>query len=73
MRPRRLEITLLEVVEEGEMPPGYYKLMHAGANLTEEQRDQLIAGFRATFGSGEFGGEGGESDESHESGESDND
>ncbi|MBE0690500.1 MAG: heme-binding domain-containing protein [Anaerolineae bacterium] len=43
---------LIDQVEEGSMPPGYYKLMHPAANLSDAQRQQLIAGFRATFPNG---------------------
>ena len=59
---------LLEQVEGGSMPPGYYKLMHQAANLNDAQRQQLIEGFQATFAAGGFGGESAES--GGESGES---
>lgn len=34
---------LLEVVEEGEMPPTSYTLLHPDARLTEEERATLLA------------------------------
>jgi mono/diheme cytochrome c family protein len=40
---------MVEVIEEGEMPPPIYMTMHAEANLTAAQREALIAGIRATF------------------------
>lgn len=42
---------LIEVVEEGEMPPWDYEILHPEARLTDEQKDQLIEGFKATFAS----------------------
>lgn len=36
-------------VESGEMPLWFYKPLHAGARLSEEDRAALIAGLRATF------------------------
>lgn len=41
------EIT--EVVNEGEMPPWYYTLMHSEARLSDQQKAQLIDGLQATF------------------------
>ncbi len=38
-----------EVIAGGEMPPWYYRLIHSGARLSDQERQQLIAGFRATF------------------------
>jgi hypothetical protein len=38
-----------EVISEGEMPPWYYRLIHSPARLTDQQRQQLIDGLRATF------------------------
>jgi len=41
-----------ETVIEGEMPPGYYTLLtHGEARLTEAERQELIDGLEATFGS----------------------
>jgi mono/diheme cytochrome c family protein len=41
---------MVEMVRSGEMPPLQYKLVHSDARLTDAQRQQLIDGFRATFG-----------------------
>jgi hypothetical protein len=38
---------LHEVMEEGEMPPAPYLLLHAEARLTDAERNQLINGFVA--------------------------
>ncbi len=35
-------------VAEGEMPPLQYKLAHSGARLTDAEKQQLIAGFKAS-------------------------
>ena len=37
-------------VQNGNMPPGYYTLIHANARLTDAQKQQLIQGLIATFG-----------------------
>jgi hypothetical protein len=50
------------IVNEGEMPPAYYKIMHKGAQLTSAEKDALVKGLLATFG-GDLNsrrGEGGE-------------
>lgn len=41
------EIT--EVIDEGEMPPWYYALMHPDAKLSESEKGELIAGLSATI------------------------
>jgi hypothetical protein len=41
---------MVNEILEGEMPPNIYLTMHPAANLTEDQRTQLIAGIEATFG-----------------------
>lgn len=41
---------LPEVVQEGEMPPQNYLLMHPEAQLTTQEKQQLIQGFESTFG-----------------------
>lgn len=41
------EIT--EVIQEGEMPPIYYVLLHPEANLSQQEKEALIAGLRATI------------------------
>ena len=38
-------------VQNGSMPPSYYTLIHANARLTDAQKQQLIQGLIATFGS----------------------
>jgi mono/diheme cytochrome c family protein len=45
-------------VAEGEMPPFYYTWLHPDASLSDAERQSLIDGLTATFGS--EGGEGGE-------------
>lgn len=42
----------IEVIQEGEMPPGYYTRFgrHPEANLSEAELQELIAGLRATPG-----------------------
>jgi hypothetical protein len=37
-------------VEDGSMPPSDYRWLHDEARLTDEERADLIAGLRATFG-----------------------
>jgi mono/diheme cytochrome c family protein len=39
-----------EVVREGEMPLRPYRLLHAEARLSEAEKDELIAGVRASLG-----------------------
>lgn len=47
---RRIEWDeMVEVIEEGEMPLPIYVVMHPEANLSNAQREALIAGIRATF------------------------
>lgn len=41
-----------EEVAEGEMPPGYYRLAHAAARLSDPERRALVAGLDATLGGG---------------------
>jgi hypothetical protein len=40
-----------EVVEEGNMPPAKYLILHPEAKLSATQKQQLIQGLTATFGS----------------------
>jgi hypothetical protein len=40
---------MIEVIEEGEMPLPIYITMHPESNLSNAQREILIAGIRATF------------------------
>ncbi len=41
---------MIQQIERGKMPPDIYLPMHPEANLTAEQKQQLIAGIQATFG-----------------------
>jgi mono/diheme cytochrome c family protein len=59
---------MIEQIENGKMPKSPYPMLHPEANLSADQKAQLIAGIRATFGAG--GGRGGEAGESGESGQS---
>lgn len=43
---------MIEAIREGEMPPAIYTVMHPDAKLDDVEKDDLIAGLRATFGSG---------------------
>jgi len=45
-----------EALEEGEMPPPYYTVLHPSARLSADERAALIRGLEATFGG--KGGEG---------------
>jgi len=36
-------------IENGQMPPWYYTLLHPGARLSAEEKQQLIDGFKATL------------------------
>lgn len=40
---------MTEMIERGEMPPSNYTLIHQSANLTDAQKETLMAGIRATF------------------------
>lgn len=41
-----------EVIEEGEMPPSNYLMMHPDSKLTEAEKQQLIRGLTASLGTG---------------------
>ena len=41
---------MVEVIRDGSMPPSTYKLIHPGARLTEQEKQELIRGLEATFG-----------------------
>jgi hypothetical protein len=43
--PREMD-ELWEVVQEGEMPPWQYLILHSEAKLTEQEKAQLSAGLR---------------------------
>jgi hypothetical protein len=47
---RRVELDeMIEVIREGEMPPGQYIMLHPDADLNENEKDALIRGLRTTF------------------------
>ncbi|RNA64375.1 cytochrome C [Prosthecochloris sp. ZM_2] len=39
-----------EMVQEGKMPPFFYLPLHPEANLSDEEKRELIEGLQATFG-----------------------
>ena len=41
---------MVEVIRDGSMPPSTYKLIHPGARLSEQEKQELIRGLEATFG-----------------------
>lgn len=41
---------IYEVLENGEMPPSQFLLMHPEAKLIASEKQELIKGFRSTFG-----------------------
>ena len=41
---------MVEVIEKGEMPPAVYLPTHPEARLSDSEKQELIAGIRATFG-----------------------
>ena len=43
---------IAEVINEGEMPPWYYTLMHSNAKLSDAEKQQLIAGLPTVAGGG---------------------
>ncbi|MEQ8677227.1 MAG: heme-binding domain-containing protein [Aggregatilineales bacterium] len=46
----RIELReMIEVISEGEMPPAIYTVIHGNANLSDADKQALIAGLRATF------------------------
>jgi hypothetical protein len=49
-RPQRHAVDAAHEVEEGEMPLWYYRPLHPGARLDEEEKRELIRGLEATFG-----------------------
>ena len=53
---RRQEVDeIVESVVENSMPPSSYTWLHSEARFSDAERDELIAGLRATFGSGDGG------------------
>lgn len=49
LAPEDYDLSDMEWHLYNNMPPRKYLIMHPDANLTDEQRDALMAGFRATF------------------------
>jgi hypothetical protein len=43
---------MIETINEGSMPPWQYKPTHPDARLSDQERQDLIRGLRATFGGG---------------------
>jgi hypothetical protein len=43
---------MIETIREGSMPPLQYKPAHPAARLSDQEKQDLIRGLRATFGSG---------------------
>ena len=43
---------MIEQIQKGKMPPAIYLPMHPEANLTAEQKQQLMDGLQTTFGGG---------------------
>ena len=43
---------MIEQIQRGKMPPAIYLPMHPEANLTAEQKQQLMDGLQTTFGGG---------------------
>jgi hypothetical protein len=48
-----------ETIQEGEMPPAYYRRMHAHGDLSPAQQQQVIAWFTASVGGQKTEGAGG--------------
>lgn len=49
-RPQAEADEAAEVVDEGEMPPWQYKLLHPKARLSSAERQALVRGLEATLG-----------------------
>lgn len=62
-RPENEGDEAAELLQEGEMPPRMFLLMHSSARLNDSEKQELLKGLIATFG--------GEGDESGEEGEND--
>jgi cytochrome c551/c552 len=41
---------MVEIIQEGEMPPSIYLIMHPDARLSDQEKTQLIDGLRASLG-----------------------
>jgi len=51
-RPQPGAEEAVEAVQEGDMPPSQYRLLHPGARLSSTERQTLIQGLEATLGPG---------------------
>ena len=49
---------VVEAVQEGDMPPIQYRLLHPGARLSSTERQTLVQRLQATFGPGQGGNTG---------------
>jgi hypothetical protein len=47
---------IAEIIQEGEMPPSYYTMLHPSARMTAAEKDALIQGLIATTGATGGGG-----------------
>ena len=63
----------IEVILEGEMPPGYYTMFGLHSKLSDAEIDELVAGLRATPGLSEGEGEGEDEHEDEDEDEHDDD
>jgi hypothetical protein len=41
---------MIDVIQEGEMPPNIYLIMHPNARLSDQEKTQLIDGLKASLG-----------------------
>ncbi|HRD52096.1 MAG TPA: heme-binding domain-containing protein [Flavobacteriales bacterium] len=55
-----------KVLQDGEMPPGYYRLMHGHGRMSDADKQKLVAWFNANLGSEGGGGMGTEAEEGEE-------
>jgi Haem-binding domain len=51
-QPQREATDSAKELQDGDMPPSLYTLAHPEARLSAAERDELIRGLQATFGSG---------------------
>jgi hypothetical protein len=50
--PRLPAGAIAQTVSDGSMPPAWYPWFHRGAKLSKQERAELLAGLRRTFGAG---------------------
>ncbi|MBK6628894.1 MAG: heme-binding domain-containing protein [Flavobacteriales bacterium] len=55
-----------KVLQDGEMPPGYYRLMHGHGRMSDADKQKLVAWFNTNLGSEGGGGMGTEAEEGDE-------